>query len=750
MSGLSFSTPSALDLEIGGSYGSFSVGKSEGGTSTRVEYLLSDVGLQMSEGTDAKILRHLMPVRELFDIRTLDFEELMQRDIDDARVSNELIPYLLSDESADFVKLFPPIVVVVAPLETNALRPAKLYPEITKLRKEVEGNLCDVVRSGSVGEEAYQLHRPIHEGKVRNHDFVRLRLNTEKVGLVIVDGQHRAMALLALFRNMKSDWANATRTAFKDYYSQWPRELIESFDLENVSLPVMFCTFPELHEGTAPDFDVMKAARSVFLTLNKSARTVSTSRNRLLDDNDLLSSFLREVLSKVKQRSELSPYSLRIHGVELDQANNRTKISDPIALTGVNHIYQIIEHLFVGKPASDVDRTIFRRTRRRDRIDLGTYDEGMKRINAKNVLSADDLAATTRTSFGSEVEKQLKDLFQSKIGGKIELYYQRFKPFEVHSAASLALSKSLEAEGDQRVKPILFGGQSMLRTFESHYENIERKIAIQNRETLSAALKASQETLAGTKRLLDTKTAEFKLNRSYKFIVDVHDKSQLKIDGEIAPKVVGFINELYTNLFTTVAFQTACVGFFFDTISLNNDINYDDAAIAQEFDLYIEQLNQFFHPSSTAEVKRLIEVFKGKISGSPKDWNVTDKTASTFRQVVYRSEMQPDQWPRYKALLAELWHPKGETLKLSLEHERKRIRKQVLNQLISILTSEYSRSENKQLEDLSGAEIEKLRRKSAQNVAGYLKHILMDAYPDVDEVLSWADEAVEYDLEEAD
>ena len=48
-------------------------------------------------------------MREVFEYETLDFDEIMQRDIDDARVSAELIPYLLDEKSVDLIKLFPPI-----------------------------------------------------------------------------------------------------------------------------------------------------------------------------------------------------------------------------------------------------------------------------------------------------------------------------------------------------------------------------------------------------------------------------------------------------------------------------------------------------------------------------------------------------------------------------------------------------------------------------------------------------------------
>lgn len=67
-----------------------------------------------------QLLSMLAPVREVFDLKQLGFEEIMQRDIDDARVSLELIPYLLDTSTSGQIKLFPPIVAVALPLKGNS------------------------------------------------------------------------------------------------------------------------------------------------------------------------------------------------------------------------------------------------------------------------------------------------------------------------------------------------------------------------------------------------------------------------------------------------------------------------------------------------------------------------------------------------------------------------------------------------------------------------------------------------------
>ncbi len=743
---------SALNLTLRGTFGSFSVGKTGIAQSIKAEYLLTHVSLDFEHGSNEELLRHLVPVRELFDIQSLGFEELMQRDIDDARVSNELIPYLLHETSPDLVKLFPPIVVVVAPLMTNERRPAPFYPLV-----RVEEVPADpptkqypflVTQSGATGAEAYMFERPILNEQPQDHDLVNLKLNTNKVSLVIVDGQHRAMALLALFRNLKDDWSDAMRSPYKEYYAQWPGSLIRSFDLGSVSLPIMFCTFPDLDENCSLDYDVMRASRSVFLTLNKSARSVSTSRNRLLDDNDLVSSFLRSTLSEIKNKSEQSTFSLRIHCVELDQTQNRSKISDPIAITGVNHIFHMIEHLFVGRPDEDVDRINFKRTRRRDRVDLAVNPAGLDRLDAENNLRSEQLQSTTRTYFDDATEKQLRDLFKERIGCHIVKFFEAFQPFERHNAAVLSMNSKLDTQEDNRVKPILFGGQGMERTFEAHRDLIKIKTDRLGPDAPSA-LRASADQLDATYKKINAEIEAFKKDRADRYLASVSDKSPLKASGEYLSRVSSFVDELYSNIFATVAFQTAAVCIFFDGITLASG-DFSGEEIKEEFDNYLDDLNSIFVPKTVTHVRRLVEIFKGSINGSISNWDIVERAPATFRQVVYRAEMQPDQWPKYKAIFLEVWAPKSENLGKYVSEEREKVRQHVLSGLLEFNVQSRSRELNKRPEHFTAAQLDGCKKRAVQNYHGFLKNVLGSNVPDIGYLEQLAEEVSDTDREESD
>jgi hypothetical protein len=71
-------------------YGTYGIFESAGG---KVEYLSTKASLERnSSSNEARLTENLLPVREALPINLLDFDALLQRDLDDHRVSISLIP----------------------------------------------------------------------------------------------------------------------------------------------------------------------------------------------------------------------------------------------------------------------------------------------------------------------------------------------------------------------------------------------------------------------------------------------------------------------------------------------------------------------------------------------------------------------------------------------------------------------------------------------------------------------------------
>lgn len=686
---ISLSKPSSLDLTLRGSVGHFKVG-SKKNQSLEVKYFLTHVSLNLTaHDQNEKLLSKLSPVREIFDLQNQEFDEIMQRDIDDARISSELIPYILDSNKNGTIKFFPPIVIMAIPVENYSNSPTDYYPEVSvhteKLNKMgVED--WHITRSGAVGGEAFEFSQPIFDGIPQQHDLAELSLNTQKTKLIIVDGQHRAMALLALFRNIKDDWTDERRRPYKNYYSEWTREYIQSFDLDDIQLPAIICTVPSLDEKFTGDYDLKKAARSIFLTLNKSARPVTRTRNLLLDDNDMISFFMRKTLSTIKNNSDRSDSLLEIHSVELDQDSDKQKISNPIALTGVSHCYYIIEHLMLNKN-NEVTGVSNRKGRFSNRSSNESISTALDRLDAFDRLGHDARNEIRRDFFTSDQIKSLSEKYEERYGKYISKALDKLSIYRCHNKAARKLKEQLSRHQDVHLKPMLFEGQGMIRTFESHRENLGHKLknAKEYFKSEVPRIEAIKADLDSTDKNIQTSIENFEKYRAYELFSNLPKKDILN-DNKISLKLVKLSNKLYREIFTTVAFQSAIICGFFDELEKVFSIDELNGNVESIFNQYLASLDSYLKPNSLSKYKTLLNIFIGFTQGdSIQEIDITSNRFS-FRDIIYQGEMQPDGWPAYKYLLLEIWSKSevgNDKLKLSINNSLNECRNQILNENLS-------------------------------------------------------------------
>jgi hypothetical protein len=275
----------------------------------RVAFILTKARLGKS-GTDAerRLTGQLRPVREVLPVDQMDFNQLLQRDLDDHRVAMNLIPYLLQPAPTG-PAFFPPIMAVLLPFENQTS--ASRFPR--------ESSCDNVMDSGVPFEErrygeAYRFQRLITEdGKPHSIKLGRLGWNDEYAKLVVLDGQHRAMALLAIDRTINNQWGTSSGKQFRHFYEHRVKELLShaKANLDAIEIPVTVCWFPDLN---GPDHDPHRAARKLFVDVNKEARTPSEARLTLLSDTELVNIFTRNLLNKL--RGENPP--LPLYAVEYD------------------------------------------------------------------------------------------------------------------------------------------------------------------------------------------------------------------------------------------------------------------------------------------------------------------------------------------------------------------------------------------------------------------------------------------------
>lgn len=285
--------------------------------SGRVNFLMTRarLGKAGDMDRDVRLTSLLSPVREALDIKQLDFGQLLQRDLDDHRVAIDLVPYLMENKPTG-PAFFPPILAVLLPFDGTAA--AEHFPALEVLEnqeiEEFEGSSFHESRYGS----AFRFQRMVAaDGSDPSVRFARLSWNTESARLVVLDGQHRAMALIAVQRTISNSWRGSTGEKYRYFYEHEIQRLMESGGdgvrqkLASVEFPVTLVWFPEMHgHGQRPHV----AARKLFVDVNKNARLPSKSRLVLLSDNELLDIFTRDLLNRL--RKPAAPFPL--FAVEFD------------------------------------------------------------------------------------------------------------------------------------------------------------------------------------------------------------------------------------------------------------------------------------------------------------------------------------------------------------------------------------------------------------------------------------------------
>ena len=74
-------------------------------------------------------------------------------------------------------------------------------------------------------------------------------------------------------------------------------------------------------------------------------------------------------------------------------------------------------------------------------------------------------------------------------------------------------------------------------------------------------------------------------------------------------------------------------------------------------------------------------------------------TNTSFRDIVHPGlEMQPDEWPRYRYLIVEIWRPADKTLATKLSSERLLLRSQIQD-------LQYQKLEELRLKELNVVEL---------------------------------------------
>ena len=267
---------------------------------------------------------------EVFNIRRVAFEELIQRDIDHSRVVKIAEGYLKN--GAQRAVFFPPLLVCLAVMDDqNTLK--SNYDSVDQ-QPIIDGTMCTLYDRDAFHLDLYEAS-PGQGGRTIEwlgesaefYDYAAtLAINPDRTKLVTLDGQHRLRALLLL--NSKAETKHI---------------------VANIEQPVCIVWMPQ---ATAEaDEQIVKDLRDIFVTVNSEPQRVSGHFILLLNDTSNAASVVRSLADSWKREDEPNGWS-RLHLLEWNTRDNQSTDARlrPFSITTVTIIASVLEDYLFNVP----------------------------------------------------------------------------------------------------------------------------------------------------------------------------------------------------------------------------------------------------------------------------------------------------------------------------------------------------------------------------------------------------------------
>ncbi len=632
-----------------GTYGEFTVGSD--GDRVRAQFLLTKMK-PGSEGTwENELASQMVPWREVFDIEELTFDELLQRDLDDSRVAHDLIPYLLGEKEAS-ARFFPPILAVLVPKNSNKTGIQSYYPEPTSSSEEA-------IRFG----ELFDFNKKKFEDNIT--PIGELKYNRQRTAFVIADGQHRAMAILALHRQINKSWGADRYASFYNHIS------LNAEQIQHIELPVCIIFLPDLHEANEEykqkGIDLKRVCREIFLVVNKTAKRVSQSRELLLDDEDFAARMMRTTLSKLKGRGEETSSIARIYSFSFGDSESdlgKQVVAGQLQYSSAVALYKMHAAVVFGnpdafnfdEPSNITDGRSIKNTARPVEILRGTSLEKWQSLSR------------TSAKYHPPLEVELAVDLLGKISDIALLkLFDEFKPFAVQNSEMRALRTRL-LDPDARANltqskcySLLFEGSGVRNVFEEHRQRLLDRHKELNDEAKSVGdyITHQLSDANAVVKALDQREDEIKKLRSAQFF-NIDYKRFFSAEGNEQD-----IKELLLrskSIFDTVSTQAFQLGYLMAIHSvvepmLEPNTPYSKRIQYVEFisNIYINALNAFFSSDSVGEHYTLNGLVK-----EPRI-RVFDTNELGLRKLLILSgvkELNERQWVFFRYAILEIVHSK--------------------------------------------------------------------------------------------
>ena len=262
---------------LDGVYGRFSTQRSY-----PVDYMLISLPIESMESL-------LCTAADAFEFSNIDFEQLIQRDVDYDRVDEEIVEKYL-EVGDERVLFFPPLIVAAvailkdAPIERYESVNEKLEPEGIEDRDQQQlittfgQDIFEVEVDCSEKENGYSIKTAVGDIGFNSYSGT-FKFDRSKLKLVVIDGQHRFEAL----RRAKAKQKGL---------------------LDGLHMPICLVYTPAATIDRDPSETITKDLREMFVRVNKTPKVVSGHFIELLNDKSLASIAVRGLASRWKLSDE--------------------------------------------------------------------------------------------------------------------------------------------------------------------------------------------------------------------------------------------------------------------------------------------------------------------------------------------------------------------------------------------------------------------------------------------------------------
>jgi hypothetical protein len=302
-----------------------------------------------------------------------DVKDLFQRDVDDDRVTKDIIPYF---KDPNKIKYFSPITLILLPTE-NAKR------DIIKEIKYIDPLINENAKDGEI-EKIYENNGFYRLSLYKNFDPIgEIEWNDKTCYLVAIDGQHRLSAL-----------------------KRWRKEPNSSF--EDWKIPVVILNIFKV-DKTKKVASLLEIVRKTFVYINSKSERINRAREIMLNDESVNSISTQELI-EYSHKNDLKELSDRDNNIIpliffdwQGKVINKKQIEGPASLKSIEEIHSWFEEYLLGE---DGDQ------RQASELCLTDLTPPLDGYGPKQSLSHAD-AKRIREQFNKNVQPGLAHLLQN-------------------------------------------------------------------------------------------------------------------------------------------------------------------------------------------------------------------------------------------------------------------------------------------------------------------------------------------------